>query len=409
MTDANGTALYVHVPFCRRKCDYCDFFSLSRDSCAGYARLQEDYVSAVLREVVFYARHYEIPAWSSVYVGGGTPSLLPAADILRLMQGIAAVVPVLPGAEITLEVNPDDVTDELLAVCAGAGVNRISMGIQAFDQKALDGVRRAASASSAVRALERVQAQWRGRLSCDLIAGLPQHTYPSFEDGVRTLLSFSRVDHISLYTLTVEDGTPLARRIARGDLRWSPEKADRMWVRGRNLLERAGFAQYEVSQFAREGCQSRHNMAYWQLHDYIGCGAGASGTRYGAAARDGMSCGTGTRWTNTTDVAAYNAFWGRNEPHDIDELPRTVETLDAPTQEFECLMMGFRTTRGVSSAAYRARFGGSLAERIGAQDGVFAQWRRRGLARVIPRAGDVRYALTRRGLLLLNRFLEDVL
>ncbi|MDE5799362.1 MAG: coproporphyrinogen III oxidase family protein, partial [Treponemataceae bacterium] len=132
------------------------------------------------------------------------------------------------------------------------------MGVQAFDQRALDSVRRGASASSALRALERLNDCWHGRLSCDLIAGLPRHTVASFEDGVRSLVAFPNVDHISLYTLTVEEGTPLARRIARDEVRWSPEKADRLWLRGRTLLENAGFVQYEVSQFAKAGCQSRH-------------------------------------------------------------------------------------------------------------------------------------------------------
>ncbi len=411
MSEPGGIALYVHVPFCRKKCDYCDFFSIGSGTCADYASLRADYVSSVLNEVSFYARRHAVPAWNSIYFGGGTPSQLPAAHIERLLQGIAAAAPVAPDAEITLEVNPDDVTDALLAACARAGVNRISMGVQAFDQRALDSVRRGASAASAIRALERLNGCWHGRISCDLIAGLPRHTGASFEDGVRTLVSFPNIDHISLYTLTVEAGTPLAERIARGAVRWSPEKADRLWLRGRTLLERAGFAQYEVSQFAKPGCQSRHNLTYWRLRDYIGCGAGASGTIYGAAAQDGAPCGTGIRWTNTTDVAAYNAFWRRPVPVTCRGIPCQAEELDAPTQEFEYLMMGFRTVQGVSAAAYRARFGKSLEERIGVRDGAFARWKRRGLARARRSAdrSDACYALSRRGLLLLNRFLEELL
>lgn len=411
MSDSGGIALYVHVPFCRKKCDYCDFFSVGSDTCADYASLRDDYVSSVLNEVSFSARNYAVSAWDSIYFGGGTPSQLSAAHIERLLQGIAAAAPVAPDAEITLEVNPDDVTEPLLAACARAGVNRISMGVQAFDQRALDSVCRGASASSAWCALERLKACWHGRLSCDLIAGLPRHTAASFEDGVRSLAAFPNVDHISLYTLTVEEGTPLARRIARDEIRWSPEKADRLWLRGRTLLENAGFAQYEVSQFAKDGCQSRHNLTYWQLRDYIGCGAGASGTIYGAASQNGAPCGTGMRWTNTTDIAAYNAFWRQPVPVTCRDLPRQVEALDAPTQEFEYLMMGFRTVQGVSAAAYRARFGKCLAGRIGVRDGAFSRWQSRGLACVRRPAdrNDVCYTLSRRGLLLLNRFLEELL
>lgn len=411
MPKPNDFSLYIHVPFCRKKCDYCDFFSVGSASGAELVSLKTDYVGSVLNEVHFYAHYYTVSAWKTVYIGGGTPSQLSPAQIERLLQGIFSIAPAAPDAEITIEVNPDDVTEALLSACARAGINRISMGVQAFDQKALDSVRRGASAQAAKRALGVLGAHWHGRLSCDLIAGLPNHTYASFEADVRALLSYLNIDHISLYTLTIEDGTPLAKNIECGKVRWSQDKADRMWLRGRTLLERAGFSQYEVSNFAKQGAYSRHNMTYWRLDDYIGCGAGASGSVYGAHGNDG------TRWTNTTDIASYNAFWHERAPHDAQDLPRAVERLDTPTQCFEYLMMGFRTMQGVSSADYCARFGTSLEQRIGAENGVFADWKKRGLARKAKKTRltadgsaytDTYYALTRRGILLLNRFLEEL-
>ena len=354
--EGRAVSLYVHVPFCRKKCDYCDFFSMGQNTCAHFDTLKADYVSAVVQEVHFYAQYYNVSCWKTVYIGGGTPSQLAPAQVEALLRGIFSAAPAAPGAEITMEVNPDDVTEALLASCARAGIQRISMGVQAFDQRALDGVRRGASSQAALRALELLQARWQGRLSCDLIAGLPRHTYASFADGVRTLVAFPNVDHISLYTLTVEDGTPLARQIAAGTVRWSPEKADRLWLCGRNLLERAGFSQYEVSNFSKPGAQSRHNLTYWHLQDYIGCGAGASGSVYGVRGGEGL------RWTNTTDVAAYNAFWLSCAPaarpdgdpaQEEPALPRTTEVLSAATQEFEFLMMGFRLLSGVSAEEYK--------------------------------------------------------
>ena len=375
--------------------------------CADLYTVKDNFIQSVLKEVHFYAHLYDISEWKTVYVGGGTPSQLSLSQISALFKGIFTAAPLACDAEVTMEVNPDDVSEPLLTTLSCSGVNRISMGIQAFDGRALDSVRRTASAESAERALEVLCSGWKGRLSCDLIAGLPNHTYASFEQGVRKLCSFGQVDHISLYTLTVEDGTPLAKNIESGKVRWSQEKADRMWIRGRNILERSGFFQYEVSNFCRPGFQSRHNSVYWRLQDYIGCGAGASGTVYGRAAGDG-SVLPAIRWTNTCSLDAYTDFWihaagdGLSVPEEC--IPRTVERLDARVQEFEFLMMGFRMLEGVSAGEYKARFGGSLAERLGAEDGLFSAWKKQGLART----DGNRFALTRRGILLLNRFLEEL-
>ena len=345
----------------------------------------------------FYAHHYNVSKWKTVYVGGGTPSQLTVTQLSALLDGIFTQAPAAPDAEVTVEVNPDDVSLELIQCLSLHGVNRISMGIQSFDQKALDAVHRQASAQSAMHALDLLQKHWNGRLSCDLIAGLPNHSRESFEKGVEYLCSCGKVDHISLYTLTVEDGTPLAAKIDSGEVKWSQEKADRMWIRGRDILEASSFLQYEVSNFSRPNCQSRHNTVYWKLENYIGCGAGASGTMYAQ----------GERWTNTCSLVDYASFWKDADPLtvQIESLPRSVEKLDKKTQEFEFLMMGFRLLEGVDAEAYRIRFGGDLGERLGAERGIFADWKKRGLASTDGR----HYALTRKGILLLNRFLEELL
>lgn len=404
----NSISLYIHVPFCRKKCDYCDFFSLGKNNCADFYTLQENLSTSLAKEVHFYAHHYNVSQWKSVYVGGGTPSQLPLHQISALFSSVFNAAPPASDAEITIEVNPDDVSEELLDTLKNAGVNRISMGIQAFDQKALQGVSRAASAEAALRALELLNAKWKGRLSCDLIAGLPFQTYASFEKGIRTLCSYKAVDHISLYTLTVEEGSPLCKKIEEGIIPWSQEKADRMWIRGRNLLEKYGFNQYEVSNFSKPGCQSRHNTVYWKLQDYIGCGPGASGTVYGKRTEGGVT-EKGIRWTNSRDVVGWNAFWKRYDSQtvaDNDEmaLPRDVEELDADTQEFEFLMMGFRMLEGVSQKEFADRFGKNLSERLGEKDGIFYEWKKKRLA--VKKDGC--FSLNCRGILLLNPFLESL-
>ncbi len=360
----------------------------------------------MIQEVHFYAHAQNVSEWKTVYVGGGTPSQLTLYQISALFEGVFTACPAAKDAEVTMEVNPDDVSLDLLTVLKKAGVNRISMGIQAFDQKALQSVSRGASAQAAFRALELLRSHWQGRLSCDLIAGLPCHSHASFEQGIHTLCSYKNIDHISLYTLTIEEGTPLADSIERGEISWSQEKADRMWVRGRNLLEKYGYMQYEVSNFSKKGFQSRHNTVYWKLQDYIGCGPGASGTLYGKMTAD-KKVEKGIRWTNTSDVAAYNRFWRQYDEQSLSArslagLPRQVEYLDADTQEFEYLMMGFRMLEGVSEKDYAQRFGKSLAARLGVEQGLFCEWKKRRLAR----HEDGFFSLTRSGLLLLNPFLQ---
>ncbi len=244
MNPSQEISLYVHVPFCRKKCDYCDFFSLGNNNCAELYTLRENFLDSVRKEVQFYAHHYNVSKWKTVYIGGGTPSQLTVHQLSALLDGIFMQAPAASDAEVTVEVNPDDVSLELIQCLSRHGVNRISMGIQSFDQKALDAVQRKASAQSAMHALDLLQEHWNGRLSCDLIAGLPCHSRKSFEKGVSYLCSCEKVDHISLYTLTVEDGTPLARKIDSGEVMWSQEKADEMWIYGRDILEASGFSQY---------------------------------------------------------------------------------------------------------------------------------------------------------------------
>ena len=402
-------SLYIHVPFCRKKCDYCDFFSVAqRDRVGKNNDLSDSYISALLAESSLYADFYGVSRWNTVYVGGGTPSLLSPGQISALLNGIQSVRPLAPGAEVTLEMNPDDVSREFLSACRASGVNRLSMGIQALDDRALKAVNRGSSVEIIMKALGMIHECWKGRLSVDFIAGLPSHTYSSFSSQFEILKSYPEIDHVSLYTLTVEENTPLWKNIEEGKIRFSPEKADKMWLKGRNILEKLGFSHYEVSNFARPGFEARHNSVYWKQESYIGVGAGASGTVYDFAEKSAL------RWTNTLSIPAYCA--GVEKVFSSDKNPaslkRKAETIDEKTLEFEFLMLGFRQLCGVSSADFERRFGTSLAERIGASepDGLFSVWksRRFALEKKSP-AGDMVYALNRRGILLLNRFLEELL
>ena len=396
----NAVSLYAHIPFCAQKCGYCDFFSVP-----SRGGVPDEYVASLLSEAAQSARAFGVDAWSTLYLGGGTPSLLSAAQLVSLVRGLGEVRPFLPGAEITVEMNPESVRRELVEACASCGVNRISLGVQALDGKALSAVGRAATPGMALDALSLLEEAWDGRLSVDFIAGLPLQTRSSFVEQFQAAFRFKKIDHVSLYTLTVEDGTPLAEKIAGRETAFSCERADSLWIAGRDILERHGFLQYEVSNFARPGFKSRHNESYWKLRDYVGIGAGASGTVYGRS----------LRWSNTADIGAYCAFWSRGGGAGDDGLSavRTVEVLDERTMMFEYAMMGFRLREGISERDFFRRFGKTLAgvRTSGGETAgnVFARWAARGLLVARGRRGERQLFLSRDGILLLNRFLEELL
>lgn len=393
-------SLYVHVPFCRQKCDYCDFFSIpsNRASCVCP---DEEYVRSVLNEIRFYVKKYSVSRWKTIYIGGGTPSQLGAKLLFELVSGIKNAVSDKTADEFTVEMNPEDLTEDILDSAQKAGVDRISMGIQALDQKALDSVNRHCPLQTAISSLELLQKKWKKKLSVDFIAGLPGQTYSSLKKQFETVFNFKKIDHISLYSLTLEENTPLYKKIESGKIKWSQQKTDRMWILGRKILKENGFIQYEVSNFARTGAESLHNKVYWHLGNYIGCGSGACGSVYGEVSE---------RWTNTCSIKNYENFWlDFNPESEIPESIRQVEKIDLQTQEFEWLMMGFRLLEGVCSEEFKKRFGKSLEERIGVKDGLFFDWSKKHLASSYKKDGKTFYALNERGLMLLNLFLESLL
>ena len=401
-------SLYIHIPFCKKKCDYCDFFSIGESDRHGKScDLSDSYIEALVKEAKIYADYYRISDWETVYAGGGTPSLLSPSQISALFSGIKKAAPLAENAEVTFEMNPDDVREEFLIACGKAGINRLSMGIQALDDRALSSVHRGSSVQIILNALENLKKNWKGRLSVDFIAGLPGHSWKNFENQFEILMQYPNIDHVSLYTLTVEENTPLWKNIEDGKIFFSYEKADRMWLKGRNILEKLGYFQYEVSNFARRGCESRHNSAYWKQKNYAGIGAGASGSFYDFEKKSAV------RWTNSLSIPAY--MMGVNETFlggDISFLKRNIEHLDEKTLEFEFLMLGFRQLCGVKESDFEKRFGKSLADRIGADkcEGLFARWKKSRLAvEKKSHDGDRTYALNRRGILLLNRFLEELI
>ena len=432
--------LYVHIPFCKSKCSYCDFFSVPL---AADSPIPDSYIDALLNEAAYRKHLHGISIWSSIYLGGGTPGLLSPAQLKRLLEGLYKICPPQSDAEITLEVNCADIAEKnadgfssYLEEVSALGVNRISAGIQSFNDRALRAVGRRSSSAQIKNALENLR-QWRnGNSSADA------RFFPDSDSAARGLSSRPRVplplscrrfsglheligyepDHISLYSLMIEAGTPLEKQIAEGLLDWDEEAADEQWLSGRDILEKAGYRQYEVSNFAKAGFESVHNRAYWQMKDYIGVGCAAVGT-VGSI-----------RYTGTRDIKAYTDFWtGFNpiSPDDTDcflrtadcyactgtsasaseqaaknsDVPESVsaqEHISADEAVTEFLMMGFRLSEGISASEFKKRFGLELKDFI---EPVFSRWQKRGLAET---DGENR-RLTKEGLLFLNEFLAEIL
>lgn len=386
--------LYIHIPFCLAKCDYCDFFSVPCKS----GIISDDYVKALLAEIKFYAEKYNVSSWRTVYFGGGTPGLLSCSQIDFLMKGIRESVPFFNPLEVTIECNPESITEEKLLCWEKNAIDRLSLGVQSLTQSALEGVHRHCTAERAEKSLSLIKKNWKGRLCLDVIAGLEFQNDEEFIQSLEKIVSYNP-SHISLYALTVEENTPLGKRAAAGDFDF--DRIDFQWLKGRDFLKSKGYFQYEVSNFCKKGFESIHNSSYWHQMDYIGAGSGGCSSVYGENA---------LRWTNTCDINAYVDFWKKSSCRTLEEeIPCEREKLSLEVQEYEFLMTGFRTLKGVSSADYMKKFhdagkwNGSLEKRLG-ESSVWKDFAEKGYASC---SGE-RYFLTEEGILFLNKLLVDL-
>ena len=278
MTGPDGTgdlALYVHWPFCVSKCPYCDFNSHVRDGID-----QERWRAALLQDLAFEAAQSPGKRLGSIFFGGGTPSLMPPATVAAIIAAAQAHWGFADGIEITLEANPSSVEAARFADLAAAGVNRVSLGLQSLDDQALRFLGRAHGVDEGLAALATAQAAF-DRVSFDLIYALPGQSAAQWEDELRRALSFG-TGHLSLYQLTIEPGTRFAALAAKGELaETDPDHAADLYELTQALTEAAGLPAYEISNHARVGQESRHNLTYWRYGAYLGVGPGAHGRRSG--------------------------------------------------------------------------------------------------------------------------------
>lgn len=460
--------LYIHIPFCVRKCKYCDFLSAPAD-----AQVQNAYMEALLEEVRESADDIGVPAlrengrgtWenavrpgqdkvTSIYIGGGTPSVVDPVWMEKLMACIREHYRVAEQAEITIEVNPGTVTRESLMRYRHAGINRLSIGCQSTDDKELARIGRIHTFAQFRDTYRWARETGFTNVNVDLMNALPGQIMADVERNLERILGLDPgPEHLSVYSLIVEEGTPFYRMWENGEfeakgMELPDEEQERaMYWRTAELLRSYGYAHYEISNFAKPGYESRHNSGYWQRRDYLGFGLGAA------------SLYENTRFSNTGNLHEYLSYWGnrraeaawargaaktekaaservapgseetagyrsdrrneRTEEQDIERIRVQMEALSVQDAMEETMFLGLRMAEGVSAAAFRERFGcgpetvygEELRESI--QEGLLERKESaaggengKGISE-----GDVRYVLTKRGVDVSNyvmaKFLRD--
>ncbi|MCQ8239263.1 radical SAM family heme chaperone HemW [Rhizosaccharibacter radicis] len=343
-------ALYLHWPFCLAKCPYCDFNSHVRERIPAGR-----FVAALRRELRHEAARIGRRPLASIFFGGGTPSLMPPEGVAALIADARGLFEPRPDLEITLEANPTSVETGRLRAFREAGVNRVSMGIQSLDDDALRRLGREHSAADAVRALEQARAIFP-RLSFDLIYARPGQTLAGWRAELDRALALA-ADHLSLYQLTVEPGTRFEAEHRAGRLLLPPDELGAaLYTETAAVAARHGLEAYEVSNYARPGAESRHNLAYWRYGDYAGIGPGAHG-RLSLADADGIRRLFATRRHRAPEP------WAERVERDGTGL-RSQERLDAPDPAREMLLMGLRLREGIDSRRFRARTGTALLDAV---------------------------------------------
>ena len=325
--------LYIHIPFCRSKCDYCDFYSLvgREDRMDAYQKA----LLAHLAETAPSARGYQV---DTVYFGGGTPSFYGEKRLRELLKAIKKRYAMAPDAEITLEANPDSVNLKMLTHLRRAGFNRISLGVQSACDRELESLHRPHTFQQAKTAVEWARKAKLKNLSLDLIYGLPGQTMEAWKDTVEEVLALNP-EHLSCYGLKVEEGTPLAGRVERGERLPSDDNQADMYLWTVDRLSAAGYHQYEISNFAKKGKESRHNLRYWLMREYIGFGPGAH-SDFG-----------GRRYSFLRDLDGYvdGVLKGGRIIDESDLIPQRE-------RGGEYLMLGLRTSRGIEEWEYRRQY-----------------------------------------------------
>ena len=375
--DRSSLGLYVHIPFCIKKCAYCDFYSQTDYS------VVDPYLQGLLTEAFMVSERYQGRSIDTVYIGGGTPSSLSAVQLDGLLSSLRRIFDIVDGAEFTLEANPATLDEEKLRVLQTNGVNRLSIGLQSASNQELCRLSRIHSYEDFENTY-RLARRYIDNISLDLMFGLPHQTEKSFRKTLEKAVAFEP-NHISMYALKIEEGTPFYQMGEKLALPNEDEVAN-MYLYACDFLEKAGYQQYEISNFARQGCLSRHNFRYWNREEYIGLGPAAH------------SYIDGRRYANAKDLMAYIQALskGKMPPLSEDDLLSSQEKIE------EEIMLKLRTTEGLD-LAYLNDVLGYAIEKTAAQK--IQDYIKNGF--LLQKGTSI--AFTPRGFLVSNTIISDLL
>ena len=352
--------LYIHYPFCVRKCNYCDFLS------APAAPVQRAlYVQALIHELCFMSPEYKNKKIDTLFIGGGTPSLMEGEELLVLMDAVRTCFTLEDGCEITIEGNPGTINEKKARDMAAAGINRLSLGLQSADEKELKLLGRIHTWEDFENSFMAARQAGIHNINVDLMSALPGQTEASWENTLARVLQ-KRPEHISAYSLIIEEGTPFYKIYTesgekRGESAWPDlpgEDEDRkMYAMTGRILEQAGYGRYEISNYARPGFECRHNIGYWQRRDYLGVGLGAS------------SLINGRRFDNTRNMEEYLQTFSASVPQirdtdaeSFDICHKNIEVLTREDAMAEFMFLGLRLIRGVNDQEFIRAFGTSFMD-----------------------------------------------
>jgi len=383
--------LYLHVPFCRRKCNYCAFYSepLVQGVEAvsevfqsnNYSQQIQIWLDNLLLEMAQWSDLLDRPAVETVFFGGGTPSLLPADVIALILEKTSCYFKLSPTAEISIEANPESMDPNKARQLVRTGINRVSLGVQSMDDRNLEFLGRVHTGLDVHRAFNNLRSAQVRNINLDLIWGLPGQSITAWLETVQKVIKFEP-EHISIYGLNLEENTPFLDWYEQGIFQLPREREQaKMYMRGSEILEESGLLQYEVSNFARMGYQCRHNLGYWEGEDYLGLGPSATSTI------------KGRRFTNPPNLSQWADMVSQNT------VQRSLEVLSSLDRVLELLMLRLRTTRGLRVKAYRELTGRTFMDdhRL-----LITALHQNGLLKI--KNGYLR--LTRNGMLVSNSILE---
>jgi oxygen-independent coproporphyrinogen-3 oxidase len=384
-SDAIG--LYLHIPFCTAKCGYCDF-----NSYAGHEHMIPSYAETLVKDAALWRDAVRGRAVETVFFGGGTPSLNPPEEMAKILDGMRATFRIAPDAEIALEANPGSLTEDYLRAMRGIGFNRLSIGIQSFDDEELVALDRVHTAADARDAFTAARGAGFDNVNLDLIYGLPEQSLAAWQRNLDQALALGP-EHLSLYALTVEEGTPLARDVARGRVPApDPDMQAEHYEWTQDRLAAAGYEHYEISNWARPGRRCKHNLVYWQNREYLGLGAGAhsflNGVRFSTALLP-------NRYAELVDESVAGADGTMRHVVGAEDVTPALSMADT-------MILGLRLNDGIDVREFARRHGTDMRDVYGEVLDEFA-----GYGLVEQTATHVR--LTRRGRLLSNELFQRML